>query len=357
MARLSEKDEQAVAALAAEAGVFRLGQTVLSPSFVGQLTEVLRARVGLSYELELRPEGPRVARLELVNANVTAKQAALSMDRGFERQPTGFVGFSPMRPAPGQRNRAIVLCEIPDRAVPGNATSLWRSGGVEGHDQVRVLVCENEAFLAWVGAYRPDDEPFTARERLMLQRLVPALRRRLVLEQQLKCAPLARAALEACIEALPRPAMIVDARGDAPFANTLARRLIASDRQALTERLKACLARKSTAFSLTPLATSGLPAHWLAIEAPTPRDPAPLLASASRRWALTARETQALALLVDGLSNRAIAVSLGCAERTVEVHVARLLAKSDSESRSQLIARIWSDGYLEKELKTPHVRP
>jgi DNA-binding CsgD family transcriptional regulator len=40
-------------------------------------------------------------------------------------------------------------------------------------------------------------------------------------------------------------------------------------------------------------------------------------------------------------STRAIGVELRCAERTVEVHVARLLSKADCSTRGELTARFW----------------
>ena len=73
-----------------------------------------------------------------------------------------------------------------------------------------------------------------------------------------------------------------------------------------------------------------------------PGDPAPLVASARARWQLTRRQTQVLQLVGQGLSNRAVAASLECAESTVELHVTALLEKSGCEGRAQLVARLWS---------------
>ena len=75
-----------------------------------------------------------------------------------------------------------------------------------------------------------------------------------------------------------------------------------------------------------------------------PADPAPLVVVARLRWHLTPRQTQVLAHLALGRSNRALAAALGCAESTVELHVTALLEKAQCESRAHLVARLWSGG-------------
>ena len=54
--------------------------------------------------------------------------------------------------------------------------------------------------------------------------------------------------------------------------------------------------------------------------------------------ALTRRETEVLALVVDGLTNKEIAVRLGVSEETVKVHIRHLLAKLDARSRTHAVA-------------------
>ncbi|WP_228564889.1 LuxR family transcriptional regulator [Myxococcus sp. AB036A] len=61
----------------------------------------------------------------------------------------------------------------------------------------------------------------------------------------------------------------------------------------------------------------------------------------SARWSLTARESEVLTHIIQGETNKSIAGRLGCAERTVEVHVTHLLSKAQVESRSALIARFF----------------
>jgi DNA-binding NarL/FixJ family response regulator len=50
-----------------------------------------------------------------------------------------------------------------------------------------------------------------------------------------------------------------------------------------------------------------------------------------------------LELVAQGESNRAVAARLGCSEKTVELHVSALLAKTHCASRSQLVASFWTE--------------
>lgn len=55
-------------------------------------------------------------------------------------------------------------------------------------------------------------------------------------------------------------------------------------------------------------------------------------------WRLTPREHQVLGLMLKGQTNKAIASELGCAPRTVELHVSRVLEKAGVTSRQELLA-------------------
>lgn len=67
-----------------------------------------------------------------------------------------------------------------------------------------------------------------------------------------------------------------------------------------------------------------------------------LLEAERERCGLTARQVQVLEHIAQGLSNKEIAATLGCAVRTVELHVSELLRRTETESRTGLIARLWS---------------
>lgn len=61
---------------------------------------------------------------------------------------------------------------------------------------------------------------------------------------------------------------------------------------------------------------------------------------------LTPREEDVLALLADGLTNRAIARQLAISENTVKFHVQSLLGKLDAQSRTEAVVRATRLGLL-----------
>jgi DNA-binding CsgD family transcriptional regulator len=63
---------------------------------------------------------------------------------------------------------------------------------------------------------------------------------------------------------------------------------------------------------------------------------------AAHAWGLSPRQAEALDLLAAGCSNREVAKALGTSVKTVEAHVTSILRKAGVESRSALVARVWS---------------
>lgn len=59
------------------------------------------------------------------------------------------------------------------------------------------------------------------------------------------------------------------------------------------------------------------------------------------RWALTRREAEVVKLVVRGLPNKDIAAELGCAAKTVEMHVTGVMKKSLAKTRTELIHLLW----------------
>ncbi|GAA2319873.1 BTAD domain-containing putative transcriptional regulator [Glycomyces scopariae] len=121
---------------------------------------------------------------------------------------------------------------------------------------------------------------------------------------------------------------------DQPHQRSTARTLAAEAHRRLGDRA-AALAHARDALALL----SRWPGHR--------RDAAAALVAsltaAPMTAALTARETDVLRAAARGATNRRIAADLGISERTVEVHMSRLLAKTGTAGRTELVARYLQD--------------
>lgn len=107
-------------------------------------------------------------------------------------------------------------------------------------------------------------------------------------------------------------------------------------RQAVAERSGDAVRFVAAILGDLPIALDGMMAGRRLVSA-TERGTA-----AARAWGLTSRESETLALLVEGRCNKDIAAALGCSPRTAETHVARVIAKSGCATRAEVSARYWS---------------
>ena len=189
-----------------------------------------------------------------------------------------------------------------------------------------------------------------ARERTR-QRKRPARRRNEVLAIATAKEPQGGARLEAgiiehalqlALGAIPAPAFVVRANGEIVRANEAGWAWAKED----AARSQESLAKAMDDPAVLPCRVTVLPAtdhvrHALIVLEIAALDEMKSLEQAVRRWSLTPRQAEVLALLAEGKTNRLIAATLGCSERTVEIHVAALLEKADCESRAELIAQFW----------------
>jgi len=72
------------------------------------------------------------------------------------------------------------------------------------------------------------------------------------------------------------------------------------------------------------------------------QDPDARVGTAARRWKLTQKQRDVLLHVALGLSNKAAARRLGCAESTVELHLTAVFKRSGTKGRSMLLARLFS---------------
>jgi DNA-binding CsgD family transcriptional regulator len=153
-------------------------------------------------------------------------------------------------------------------------------------------------------------------------------------------ARIASAALRAALEAIPSPAFVVRLPATVLQANVRGRSLLANDR----DRVLGVM-RSTTPPPRGPVrfAIESSPDHLLMVVHDLEGDARSRLEAVTRRWGLTPRQSAVLALVAQGESNRTVAGRLGCSEKTVELHVSALLAKTRCLSRSQLVASFWTD--------------
>jgi DNA-binding CsgD family transcriptional regulator len=232
--------------------------------------------------------------------------------------------------------------EVDDAAAAAVAVhrDVIRNLSVERCGQVRALVCEGSSLLSWVGLF-PEGDP-TERHRLLLAQLIRPLQQRLTLERRLGEAVFSHSAMVAALDTLTTAAFVVDDHGRPHHANALGRAALEQDRVEATERLAAAVrAPDDPAFSVSRLRGPGLAPFFLVTARAAARDPAQAVRAAGKDWPLSKREAKVLEHLACGTSNGAIAGALGCAERTVELHVSSILRKTGLGSRARLIAELW----------------
>jgi DNA-binding CsgD family transcriptional regulator len=152
-------------------------------------------------------------------------------------------------------------------------------------------------------------------------------------------ARIAPAALAAALEAIPSPTFVLRVPATVLHANSRGRSLLADDR----ERVLATLVDGSAARGALRFPVDSEPNHQLVVLRDLAGDASSRLPTVAQRWGLTPRQSAVLALVAQGESNRAVAANLGCSEKTVELHVSALLAKTRCSSRSQLVASFWTD--------------
>lgn len=154
-------------------------------------------------------------------------------------------------------------------------------------------------------------------------------------------ALLATAGLATALEALGRPGLLVDTQGRPVQANTAARALLDADRARVETELREATRNGHPAWRAQPVYVGGVARGFLVTSTKDETSTA-RAALAAKRWGLSRRQTQVLALIVEGASNRAIAAELGIAERTVEVHVTACFDRAGVDSRSALVARVYA---------------
>jgi DNA-binding CsgD family transcriptional regulator len=302
------------------------------------LRDVLGTERSLSYGVS--EVGDRMSlRFLFMHGGGDLERSRRELDAWLRQWPSRvrFGAYNALRPEPDQQNKVITPRKVAPSATPV-ARALHPQLGIEFHQQLRVLICERGTLLAWVGALQL--EPFAPWQRRALAALIAPLRARLGVERSLGQVSVAQAAMELALEQMPRAALLIGGRGEIAFANTAARLHLGRDRRHLYAEIAGAIAgAPQPRFDVLPLAVPGQPQHHLAIarELAPQRDPA-RRAAAAARWHLTVRQSEALELLAQGLTNDDIACQLVCATSTVEKHVAAVCDKMQVKNRAEAAA-------------------
>lgn len=148
---------------------------------------------------------------------------------------------------------------------------------------------------------------------------------------------LANDLLLAALESIAAPSFVVSAAGSVLFKNQLAEQLLRRAPEMSAVAHREWQAGSARQFAVEPVGQAG--SHALVVLRPASSAERHAM-DGSRRWGLTSRQREVLSHLALGKTNRATAVELGCAERTVEVHVAAIMRKAKVASRTQLLSSL-----------------
>jgi DNA-binding CsgD family transcriptional regulator len=156
-------------------------------------------------------------------------------------------------------------------------------------------------------------------------------------------AAVEEAALDAVLEHIPSAVFFCDEDGLVVRCNRLASRLLQAAPETWEAELSRIIASETSGpeYAVSRLAVPGHAPHFLIVVRSQGDRVGDAIKRAKHAWKLTTRETQVLACVASGQSNRAIADDLGLATRTIELHVTSLLSKAGAESRAQLIIALW----------------
>ena len=342
---LSTRDSSTLKELASELDSVGAGAGVLDT-----VLDTLRRLLGSENALlmKMRQNG-RTWDVEMCQCSGLSKRAELERRyRDFVRAgPHKFAWYDAGALGPDQCNRVVEALSL---MAPGEyEASRLRSEvmaplKLERHRQLRALLCDGPSLLAWFGAFIPgtvDERQFR-----ILNALVPAMRRRLMLERRLNEAPRLSSALEATLEHLGAPAFVLGPAGQIRETNAAARALLVRSHSGITASLREVVAGRTTSLAceVTPLRDRAQTVGWLVIVGPASARGTEAIHTraslAAKRWLLSPRRAQVLGLVALGYTNLRIAAELGISERTVEDHVAAILARAQAGNRAELIAAI-----------------
>lgn len=151
------------------------------------------------------------------------------------------------------------------------------------------------------------------------------------------------AVVRTLIEAIQGAAFVACTDGTVLYANAAGRRMLASSRSLVRSSLARAIEQMENGQDDPAWEVKHVPGahHHLVIHHAT-SNVSSRVSAAVTRWQLSRRQAEVLALVSEGHPNASIAMILGIATRTVEVHVSALLERLHVENRSALVSRVLS---------------
>lgn len=333
---IDETRRELAADIIAELGVVRLDSPSPLADLAPQLEVLLEADSTFTYRPVLSAHGWT---FEWLTASGACSLLVDDISSTWNANATSEVAFySPARPEPAQRNRVLHPRDlVSEKTYTESPTyDLFVKAGIAEHDQLRVLLCDGPIQVGWMGGFRA--QRFGPAEHELLTELTRPVLRRIQVERILMDHARGLHGLEVVLEALPRAAAIVSADGRVEHANSAFFGLHPQPEEAMRSVARA-LAGEPNRWRAQPLETAGAPRFFLVVQRPADAARERALVAA-RAWRLTPRQTEVLERIVRGRANKEIAVELGCAVRTVELHVAAVLKKASCDRRIEVIVRV-----------------
>lgn len=372
MSRLSDRDKRRAADVAAALREQCAPQADPGNCVLPLLADLLSVPLVGHYQLAPTDEG--LARIEGVRTwgfPCSDDVSQRVFGAYFERLGARRGVYDPLRPPRQQRNRAVnipwsrwcagddpeeIARELEASApymglssakVSEAARTIWscevgfRKLNIRAHDQLRILLCDGDTLLFWVGAFQP--EAFSERQRLLLRSVSAPLRERLLAWRRLDAADPLASAIDSAIEHIPAAAFVLDAAGRIACANAVGHYRMSRETRALRPILtRAARAGRAPAGGYLARLGEGPAAPRVLLILPAPGDKTRLgIERARARWSLTPREAEILSHIAAGRKTTDIAARVRASERTVDTHAASLLHKAHADTRSQLVIDVW----------------
>jgi len=343
--RLAKSDAIRCRAIASELEVVKLGGELALDIVLPELQTLLAVDAMLAYSPALLTNGWEFSRYHSVRFENGTKVKTVAAEF-LAHAPFRYSWYDALHPEPSQRNVVIAPLDLfPRDEVQACAIyNQWlKPTGLHRHEQLRVLVCEGEEMLAWVGAFH--SERFEPRQFRILAALVPSLRQRLDVERRLGCTADMRRSIAPLLDQLGAPAFVLGDSGRIYHANQSGLALLETQRSDVHISLQC--ARKGSpsalAFTIVPLTDRGMRKTWLATlsSSSTARQTTAAIVRAVQRWKLTKRQHQTLERIVDGYTNAMIAADFRITERAVELHVTNIFNRAGVDNRATLVSRVF----------------